>query len=222
MRLPLLALALLPSIAIAETSIVVDRAVVRFYAPETGGVLHPRFVTARILAFETRMEAMVDNNAVGFTLERYRRTALEHHMTEDMLASLALSDPQMAASETPELFSSARLMLVDYAKGEDALAKAMQESGIDEEDLTALCRRMVRAAVYIDRAVSPILTPREEELREAYRTASGLPHHVSFASARPFLERTLIYEHLRAAESAFYQAAHGRLNMVLVGEKEHL
>ena len=39
---------------------VVDRAVVRFFAPETGGTAHPRFVLERTLAFEARLEAMAE------------------------------------------------------------------------------------------------------------------------------------------------------------------
>ncbi len=40
--------------------VLVDRAVVRFEAPETGGARRPRFVFERELAFEARLEALSD------------------------------------------------------------------------------------------------------------------------------------------------------------------
>ena len=40
--------------------IAVDRAVVRFSAPETGGVRTPRFIFERTLAFQARVEALAD------------------------------------------------------------------------------------------------------------------------------------------------------------------
>ena len=40
--------------------VLVDRAVVRFEAPETGGARRPRFVFERELSFEARLEALAD------------------------------------------------------------------------------------------------------------------------------------------------------------------
>ena len=60
--------ALVAVLAVATTSraesppepVRIDRVVVRFFAPETGGSAQPRFVTERTLAFEARLEAMAD------------------------------------------------------------------------------------------------------------------------------------------------------------------
>ena len=43
---------------LAAEPVLVDRAVVRFEAPETGGARHPRFVFERELSFEARLEAL--------------------------------------------------------------------------------------------------------------------------------------------------------------------
>jgi hypothetical protein len=75
----------------APARTVLDRAVVRFYAPETGGTAHPRFVDQRTLAFEARLESMAERpEGIGDAYQdRHVRAALEHHVGEDMLASLA-------------------------------------------------------------------------------------------------------------------------------------
>ena len=48
--------------AAGNATTLVDRAVVRFDAPETGGIAHPRFVFERELAFEARLEALGDSD----------------------------------------------------------------------------------------------------------------------------------------------------------------
>ena len=82
---------------------VIDRAVVRFYAPETGGTAHPRFIDERTLAFETRLEALAEGATSGSDgyPERLVRGALEHHVTEELLAGLAHKlDRRIAAVQT--------------------------------------------------------------------------------------------------------------------------
>ncbi len=76
---------------VAPTREVLDRAVVRFYSPETGGTARPRFVDERTLAFEARLESMAERpEGIGDGYqERHVRAALEHHVAEEMLASLA-------------------------------------------------------------------------------------------------------------------------------------
>src|SRR5260370_40508804 len=69
---------------------VVDRAVVRFYAPEVGGTAQPRFVSERTLAFEARLEAIADRpGSVGDRYDgRHVRAALDHHVTGEKPVSL--------------------------------------------------------------------------------------------------------------------------------------
>src|SRR5688572_16782788 len=101
-RMPLRALAALISalvllVAAADASaasVRLDRAVVRFVAPETGGARSPRFVYERSLAFEARIEALADpDRAPGETRpyrERHVRAALERHVAETLLSSLKI------------------------------------------------------------------------------------------------------------------------------------
>jgi hypothetical protein len=71
-----------PAYAGATVPGAVDRAVARFYAPETGGTAYPRFVFERILAFEARLAAMAEvSEGIGNDYdERDVREALEHHV----------------------------------------------------------------------------------------------------------------------------------------------
>src|SRR5580658_6828459 len=75
----------------AEPRPAVERTVARFSAAEIGGAAHPRFVEERLLAFETRLEVMAEKaEGTGEAYqERHVRDALEHHVGEELLASLA-------------------------------------------------------------------------------------------------------------------------------------
>src|SRR6188768_4357467 len=75
--------------------VVLERAVVRFYAPEIGGVEHPRFIYERRLAFEARLAALADQDRGGDRgyRERHVSAALERHISEVLLASLRI-DPE--------------------------------------------------------------------------------------------------------------------------------
>src|SRR5690606_6112826 len=89
----LAALVIAPATPAQEVQ-VVDRTVVRFTAPETGGVAAPRFVLERVLAFEARLEALMDpahrgDRARPYT-ETHVRVALERHIAESLLSSLSI------------------------------------------------------------------------------------------------------------------------------------
>jgi len=75
----------------AEPRPVVERTVARFSAPEIGGAARPHFVEERTLAFEARLEVMAEKaEGTGDAYqERHVRDALERHVGEDILASLA-------------------------------------------------------------------------------------------------------------------------------------
>src|SRR3954463_14107996 len=69
--------------------VTVDRAVVRFEAPETGGARHPRFVFERELSFEARLEALADPDRAALGEAPYRdrhvTAALDRHIAETIL-----------------------------------------------------------------------------------------------------------------------------------------
>jgi hypothetical protein len=213
-----LAIALGSSVALAAPGprATVDRVAVRYYAPETGGSSHPRFVSERMLAFETRIEALAEQAPPQSQYEdRFVRAALDRHVAEDMLSALAVQSGESPVG-LPGLVSEERLGLNERVGGADALSVAMREEGIDEAEVDALVRRRVRAAWYVDRTLTPLLRPSDEQLREVFRTSAHPFKNQPFDKVRAALERWFVEERLRVAETTFLQAARARVRIVVV------
>jgi hypothetical protein len=212
------ALAQAPFGSIAEP-VPVDRAVVRFFAPDTGGVKSPHFVYERILSFEARLEALADpDREVGGKPYRSRHVvaALERHVAETLLASLHI-DPEPTAAELSRQMQSARARLVERVSGEAALETAMRAEGVGVRDVYALLRRQALASLYLDRMVAPMLVPTDEELRALHARGSTPFRDAPYATIRPRLERWYTARKLVAAVQAYYQNARGRLTLVQMG-----
>lgn len=199
----------------------VDRVAVRYYAPETGGASRPRFILERILAFEARLEALGEENAlIGSSpyQERHIRAAVERHVAEELLSALMVergSEPP----DLPRLTTQARNAIVDRVGGEAAFVGAMTAESIEQGEVTVLLRRRMRAAFYVDRSITPLLHPTEEELHEIYRTAAHPFRSSRFEDVKPEIERWFILERLRVAEGAFLQAARTRIKIIMVSGK---
>ena len=206
-------------------SVVVDRAVVRFYAPETGGTAQPRFIDERCLSFEARLEEMsADQEGIG---EGYRehdvRAAIEHHVAEEMLANLArrliIDSPAEKRPTEAELegverdFTSATL---ERLGGRARVDQAARAEALGSEETTAILQRGAMAAWYIDRAVTPILHPGEDQLREVYRTSAHPYRGQPLEQIRRALERWFVVERVRVAESAFLQSARARVKIIVL------
>jgi hypothetical protein len=203
---------------------VIDRAVVRFYAPELGGTLQPRFVGERLLAFEARLEAMAespDGIGDGYDEERVRM-ALDHHVSAEVAATLAhkliAALPPSRRPGQDEL-SAVRVQLstalFERLGGEARVQAAARAEQLDASELDELMAQRALAAWYIDRAVTPILQTNEEQLREVYRTAAHPYRGRPFEEVRAALERWFIVERVSVAESAFLQGI--RVKIVLLG-----
>ena len=206
-------------------SVVVDRAVVRFYAPETGGTAQPRFIDERCLSFEARLEEMsADQEGIG---EGYRehdvRAAIEHHVAEEMLANLArrliIDSPAEKRPTEAELegverdFTSATL---ERLGGRARVDQAARAEALGSEETTPILQRGAMAAWYIDRAVTPILHPSEDQLREVYRTSAHPYRGQPLEQIRRALERWFVVERVRVAESAFLQSARARVKIIVL------
>jgi hypothetical protein len=203
---------------------ILDRAVVRFYSPETGGTAHPRFVAERTLAFEARLEALSERpeGAGDGYQERHVRAALEHHVAEEMLASLA--HKLIAGSPVNRRPSDADLAKVERDLGAalferlggraqvEAAAAAEQ---LDEGEVEAVLHRQALAAWYLDRTLSPILQPTDEQLREVFRTSAHPYRGRPYDQVRDGLTRWFVVERIRVAESAFFQGARTRVTVVV-------
>jgi hypothetical protein len=224
--LPAIAALLFASSAFAETAphTVVDRVVVRFYAPETGGSAHPRFVTERTLAFETRLEQILDGTqgASEPYPEHDLRAALEHDVAEQMLASLAeklVRDSPAANRPAPgeleRVQADVAQALVERLGGRDRVDDAARAEQLDAAEVNALLQRSALAAWYLDRAVTPLLHPSEEQLRDVYRSSPHPYRGQPFEAVRAPLERWFVVERVRVAESAFLQAARSRVRILV-------
>jgi hypothetical protein len=194
----------------------IDRVAVRYYAPETGGSGRPHFVSERMLSFEARLDALAEEATDKDAFEdRFVRGALDRHVAEDMLSSLAVQSGTTPA-DLSSLADEERTGLVERVGGADALRRAMALEGIDDSELDTLLRRRARAALYVDRALTPLLRPTDEQLREVFRTSAHPFKNAPFESVRPALARWFVEERLRAAETTFLQVARARVRVVVV------
>lgn len=197
----------------------VDRAVVRFIAPETGGARSPRFVFARELAFESRLAALADPEGRLGTTRRFRerhvRAALERHIAETLLASSRI-DPEPAAAELQAQTTLARAVLADRVGGADAIGGAADSEGLAERDVLRVVRRQARASLYLDRMVAPMLTPSRAELRAIHRAAPPAIRDLPFATAEAALRRWHVGRRLETALQGWFEGARGRITIVLL------
>jgi hypothetical protein len=208
----------------APARTVLDRAVVRFYAPETGGTAHPRFVDQRTLAFEARLESLAEKpEGIGDGYqERHVRAALDHHVGEEMLASLANKlIGGSPANRRPSDEDLARVgqdldaALFERLGGKAQVEAAAAAEQLDASELDAILRRQALAAWYLDHAVSPILQPTDEQLREVFRTSSHPYRGRPFEQVRAELTRWFVMERVRVAETAFFQGARSRVVIIV-------
>jgi hypothetical protein len=202
-----------------SASVPLDRVVVRFVAPETGGMRSPRFVYERVLAFEARLEALSDpDRAPGEQRphrERHVLAALERHIAETLLSSLRI-DPEPTRAELSRLTEAARLILLERVGGAETLDRAARAEGIDRRELLRILRRQARASLYLDRMVAPMLAPSEAELFNIHRTAQTPFRDAPFEQIAPALRRWYVGRRLAAALSSFYQNARSRIEITIV------
>jgi hypothetical protein len=203
---------------------VVDRSAARFFAPETGGAAHPRFVRQRTLAFEARLVAMAERaEGIGDDIEdRHVRDALEHHVGEEMLASLAHkfivespANKRPTDVELAQVEHDVGVALLERLGGRPRVDAAAAAEQIDPAEVDAILHRQAMAVWYLDRTVTPILRPSEEQLREVFRTSAHPFRGESFEQAQTSLERWFVIERVRVAESAFLQSARARVRIVI-------
>ncbi len=202
----------------------VDRTAARFYAPETGGTAYPRFVFQRVLAFEARLAAMAEGaeGAGDGYGERDVREALERHVAEELLSSLAdrlIADAapgkRPSAAELARVEQDVGAAVVEHVGGRARVDEAARAEHVDATEVDAVLRRGALAAWYIDRAVTPILHPSDEQLRGVLR-ASANPYRGSrFEHVREALGRWFVAERLRVSEEAFLQAARSRVRIIV-------
>ncbi len=185
-----------------------DRVAARYYAPETGGASRPRFLTQRTLAFEARLISLGQEGDLAYQ-DRHVRTAIDLHIGRDLLAELPLEhEPDMPT--LTRISAALRQALIDRI-GEEGLAQAAAAEGIGAAEIDEFFRRDARAAIYVDRAITPLLYPSENQLRDVFRTTANPYRDRVFGDVREGLSRWLVAERVRAAEQSYLQTARSRV-----------
>ena len=199
--------------------VLVDRAVVRFEAPETGGARHPRFVFERELSFEARLEALADPDRAALADAPYRdrhvTAALDRHIAETILGVLRI-EPEPTAVELEHQSQLARRMLTDRAGGPAALQAALEAEGLSEREFGRLLLHKARASLYLDRMVTPMLEPSEAELRSLHKSSNTPFAGVPFETIRPALLRWYVSRRLNAAVASFFENARSRIDVTIL------
>jgi hypothetical protein len=112
-----------------------------------------------------------------------------------------------------ETVTTLRLAL-EQRVGKPAIERAEKLEGVEPSELDAILERQARAALYVERAVTPILAPNEDQLRETYRTTSHPFRGRPFEDIREDLARWVVVERFRSAEQAYLQSARARVTVV--------
>lgn len=197
------------------STVVLDRAVVRFSAPEGGGRARPYFIYERELAFEARLVALSDA-AYRSKDVPYRRhhlqNALERHVAETLLAALPM-EPEPTERQIAEQLVSARQMVLEQIGGEERLLVAARAEGIGPLELRRYFRRRALASLYLHVMVTPMLEPSTLELRRFHRSGEGPLSDRPFSEAEPALRRWSIARSLRAAVATYFQNARARVHL---------
>jgi hypothetical protein len=225
-----LAAALVSSLALAAP---VDRVVIVFDAPETGGPAEPQLVFARELAFEARLEALASGEPLlddrGFIAERHVQSALDRHIATELLAHLPLErdlrvgrdacddpDAPLDESDLERRTKIARAVVTARARGAEGLRTAAEAEGVGETEVSRLLRREAMAARYLDVMVTPMLAPSDAELRDLQRATPSLRER-PFDVVRCDLRRAIVSARLGAALAAFRQSSQARVHVQRAG-----
>ncbi|WP_433930211.1 hypothetical protein AB3662_40230 [Sorangium cellulosum] len=199
--------------------VALDRVVVRWHAPETGGVRRPQFIFERELAFEARIEALADPDAEpGLYRDRHIRAALDRHVAETLLASLPIS-PAPTSAEVAQRAEAARISLEQRARGRARLLAAAAAEGVSSDELDAMLRRQARASLYLDRMVAPMLEPSDFELKIALRSGATPFKDQRYEDVAPALKRWYVAQRLAQALDAYYQNARARVSLSIVSAR---
>lgn len=203
----------------ADEAVMLDRVVARWSTPETGGVQRPRYVFARELAFEARLEAIAGLGDDAHLSDRQIRAALDRHIAETMLASLPIV-PAPTPKEVAVRAELARRMLEQRVRGAQHLVAAAAAEGIGSDELDLLFRRQARASLYLDRMMAPMLEPTEAELRDAWRSHATPFGKQPYEQIAEPLKRWYVAQRIARALEAYYLTARSRVTLLLVAVTE--
>jgi hypothetical protein len=201
----------------------VERAVVRFSAPEIGGVDRPRFVYERVLAFEARLEALADTSFEPTDERPFRdvhvRAALERHIAETIMESLEVSPPP-SALDMERRVTATRVAFAVRAGGDQALSNAARVEGLSPREVLRIVQRQARASIYLDRMVAPMLEPSDAQLQVLHQSGRTQFSKAPYSEVAAELRRWYIAKRLREAVIAYYESARSRVVVSLLGPND--
>ena len=191
---------------------VLDRVVVRWHAPETGGPAKPQFVFERELAFEARLESLADPDPeLGPYHDRHVRAALDRHIAETLLATLPIVPP--LEEEVIKRRAQTARGILEQRVGPAKLREAAAAEGIGEGELDALLRRKARASFYVEKMIAPMLEPSEADLSTLWRTGATPFKGQPFDEIKAALSRWYVGQRLARETEAYFQNARARVTM---------
>jgi hypothetical protein len=193
--------------------VVLDRVVVRWHSPETGGPLLPQFVFERELAFEARLESLADPDPEpGPYHDRHVRAALDRHIAETILATLPVVppiDPRVIARRA----ETARGIVEAQVHGRPALLAAAVAEGLGSDELDAFLRRKARASLYLEKMIAPMLEPSDADLLTLWRSGATPFKDQPFDQIKTPLSRWYVGQRLAHETEAFFQNARARVTL---------
>ncbi len=208
-----------PGAAAPTATTAVDRVVVRFTAPELGGVNAPSFIFERELAFEARLEALADSRFVPTETEPYLavhvRAALERHVAEAILESLRMTPPPTLA-EIEARVAAAEASLAIEVRGATLIGQAARKEGLEQREVYRLLQRRARASLYLDRMVAPMLSPSEAELQALHNGGRTPFSRAPYDEVAVDMRRWYVSRALRQAVQAYYDGARSRITLVVL------
>ncbi|MBP9111279.1 MAG: hypothetical protein KBF88_00655 [Polyangiaceae bacterium] len=201
-----------PALAEPEVSTTfIDGIAARFHAPEIGGVAQPRFITHRELAFEATILARLEKAEDNFAFEeRHARLALDRILADTLLAELPM-ERVSKRGELRKIATDLQWVTAFRLGGEDTLVAIAKGQGFSADELTRWFERRARAAFYVNRSVTQLLSLSEAALRESFRTTNHPFRGKTFDEARESLAKWIMDEKLRSAELAFVQNGRSRI-----------
>ncbi len=195
---------------------VLDRTVVRWVARASNGDARPRFITARELAFEARIEALSEGRKLSQPFsDNHVRTAIQRRITEEILAELPVT-PAPAPKDVGRYAENARVVIEQQVGGRAALNLAANAEGITAEELNALLRRRARAGYYLDKMVAPMLQPSDAQLREVHRRGDSPFTASPFAEVEEKVRNWYVSARLRSALDSYYRGVRSKVSVELI------
>jgi hypothetical protein len=200
---------------------VVDRVVVRWSGrpAATNEAAKPHFITARELAFESRVEALSEGRKLSAPFaDKHVRAAIQRHITEEFLADLPV-DPAPDPKDIGRYAEQARVVIEQQVGGRAALNGAAAAEGIGAEELNAMLRRRARASYYVDKMVATMLQPSEADLREVHRRGDTPFTAEPFESAVDKVRNWYVSTRLRTALDSYYRGIRTKVTVELIAWK---